>query len=148
MVTLGFFELAGASDLPYLSDAKATDSTAATQTALLNYASGFVGGAGVRQIDVHNRALCDSCHALELQCDSLYRRPEIQAACEQVAASQKTSLSSKQILQAWLASPQSAGVLGERCASACLPLEPTSNFFAGGYERPYSANKALLALQQ
>lgn len=142
MVTLGFFDLAGASDLPYHSDAKATESSTATQASLLSHASGFVGGAGVRQINLHNRALCDNCHRTELRCDALYKTPEIQAACDQLAASVSTGLSSGQVLQAWLASSPDAGAQGARCASACLPNGPTSNFYADGYERPYSGDEA------
>jgi hypothetical protein len=141
MVSRGFFDVAGRSDLPYLSDAKADDSSNAVQTALLGYASGFVGDAGVRQVSLHNRALCESCHNISLRCDSLYKVPEVQAACDQLAASLTTGVSSKQILQAWLASPQGSDLMGSHCASACLPLEPTANFYAGGYERPYSDNK-------
>ena len=147
MVTLGFFNLAGRSDLPYLSDAKVDDSSTAVQSSLFSFASGFVGNPGVRQVDVHNRSLCDLCHHTELRCDSLYKVPEIQAACDQLAASVTTGLSSKQILQAWLAAPPNSDMIGAHCASACLPLGPTANFFSGGYERPYSDNKAALTMQ-
>jgi len=147
MVSMGFFDLAGTSDLPYLSDAKALKSSTAVQTSLLSFASGFVGDAGVKQVDVANRALCENCHRTDLRCDALYNRPEIQAACDQLAASVATDLSSKQILQAWLSVPQNSDMIGSHCASACLPLEATANFYSGGYERPYSDNKAALTMQ-
>ena len=145
MVSLGFFDLAGSSDLPYLSDAKVTRSSTAVQTGLLSYASNYVGDAGVRQIDVHNRALCESCHDIEYRCETLLKTPVIRQACEDLAASVQTGLSSQQILQAWMASPQGSDMLGSHCASACLPLGPFANFYAGGYERPYSDTSSLPA---
>jgi len=140
MVSLGFFNVAGQNDLPYVSSDFNTSNE--VQSSLLSYAASLdPGTAGVRAASVWNLSLCDSCIALEAHPSaSLYNQPALQMESRRLSDSVATGLSTASLLQGWLASPQAAAH-GTSCWNACAPLPQTANFYAGGFERPYAPHE-------
>ena len=137
MVSLGFFNVAGQNDLPYVSSDLNTSNE--VQSSLLSYAASLdPGAAGVRAASVWNLPLCDSCIALEAHpTAALYNQPALQMESRRLSNSVSTGLSTATLVQGWLAGPQNAGSMGTSCWNACAPLPQTTNFYAGGFERPY-----------
>jgi len=136
MVTLGFFTVAGANNLPYASDD--LDGANQVQQSMLAYSSAFSDTAGVRKTGTPTTALCQSCMETQYACSTLYKEPGLRNKCERLAAGVDTSISSAEIVQAWLAAPDAGTPLLNSCASACAIIDQRTNFFAGGFDRPYS----------
>jgi len=140
MVSLGFFTVAGQNDLPFVS--ADLDTSTEVQTSLLSFAAALDpgAGAGVRSASPWNLPLCHSCLALEaFPSAALYNRPALQLASRQLADSVATGLSRATAVEGWLAGPRVLDAAGSSCWTACAPLPQTTNFYAGGFERPYAA---------
>ena len=137
MVSLGFFNVAGQNDLPFVSADR--DTSTEVQTSLLSFAATLgPGAAGVRSASPWNLPLCHSCLSLEaFPSAALYNQPALQVASRQLADSVATGLSTASLVEGWLAGPQGHD-LGSSCWNACAPLPQTTNFYAGGFERPYA----------
>jgi hypothetical protein len=137
MVSLGFFQVAGVSDLPYVSSD--VNASSEVQRSLMSFAaSSGVGEAGVRQASLWNLPLCQSCISVEdFPASPLYKRPEMQELAQKLVGSVTTAVSSSSTLQGWLAGAQGAAASGSSCWNACAPFPQTTNFYAGGFERPY-----------
>jgi hypothetical protein len=137
MVSLGFFQVAGANDLPFVSLDRTTSNE--VQSSLVSFAAAAgVGDVGVRQASLWNLPLCQSCIATEdFPASTLHKRPELQALAQRLNGSVATSVSSASVLQGWLAGPAGAAASGSSCWNACGPFPQTTNFYAGGFERPY-----------
>ena len=137
MVSLGFFQVAGANDLPYVSSD--VDASNDVQRSLVSFAaSSGVAEAGVRQASLWNLPLCQSCISMEdFPVSTLYKRPELQDLAQKLVGSVATSVSSASAVQGWLAGPRGVAASGSSCWSACAPFPQTTNFYAGGFERPY-----------
>jgi hypothetical protein len=137
MVSLGFFDVAGQNDLPFVSADLNTSSE--VQTSLLSFASALgPGAAGVRSASPWNLPLCHSCLSLEtFPSAALYNQAALQVASRQLADSVATGMSTASAVEGWLAGPQGRD-LGSSCWNACAPLPQTTNFYAGGFERPYA----------
>ena len=140
MVSLGFFNVAGQNDLPYVSSDFNTSNE--VQSSLLSYAASLdPGTAGVRAASVWNLPLCDSCIALEAHPSAaLYNQPALQMESRRLSASVATGLSPAGLVQGWLASPEGSAH-GTSCWKACAPFPQTTNFYAGGFERPYAPHE-------
>jgi len=137
MVSLGFWNVAGQNDLPFVAVA-GERSPQVVQSNLLSFAAGLAPTSGVRPTSVHNRTLCESCLQLhEFKCPMLYKQGEVREACEALATAAETGLSSERAVQAWLAAPHGTLAQDSACLTACADLSPYANFFAGGYDRPY-----------
>jgi len=138
MVSLGFFEVAGQNDLPFVAASQARASTA-VQSELLSFSQSIVPSAGIKPASVHNLALCGSCTDLfEYPCKSFYNQPQVAAACRDLSTASQVGLSTASLVQGWLAAPYGAETpRSGQCSSACANTSPYWNQFAGGYQRPY-----------
>jgi len=138
MVSLGFFNVAGQNDLPFVSSD--FDTSNEVQRSLLSFAASLNPvTAGVRSASVWNLPLCESCIALEAYPSAaLYNQPALQMASRRLSDGVATGLSSASLMQGWLAGPEGGAAMGTSCWTACAPLPQTSNFYAGGFERPYA----------
>lgn len=137
MVSLGFFQVAGENDLPYLSSDLNTANE--VQRSLLSFAATTgVGDVAVRQASLWNLPLCQSCVAIEdFPTQALYKRPELQALAQRLSSSVATSVSTAGVVEGWMTGPKTAAASGSSCWNACGPFPQTTNFYAGGFERPY-----------
>lgn len=144
MVSLGFFNVAGQNDLPFVSADLNTSNE--VQSSLLSFAAALgPGTAGVRSASPWNLPLCHSCLSLEaFPSAALYNQPALQAASRQLAGSVATGLSTASLVEGWLAGPQGHD-LGASCWNACAPIPQTTNFYAGGFERPYAPHEGRRA---
>lgn len=141
MVTLGFFNVAGQNDLPYVSTDFSTSDD--VQRSLLSYAASADPGAGVRPASAWNLALCDSCSVLDaFPSAALYNRPGLQVESRRLATGMAVGLSTASTIQGWRAGPDDA--LAQSCWSACADFPQTANFWGGGFNRPYAVHEPPL----
>lgn len=147
MVSLGFFDVAGQNDLPFLSTGLTTSGEVSRN--LLSYTSAVgMGDVALTKASLWNLPLCRSCISHEdFPASTLYKHPELQETARRLNASVATGVSSETTLQAWLSGPRIADS-GSSCWTACAPLPQTANFFAGGFERPYGPNYSAATLEQ
>ena len=144
MVTLGFFDFAGSSDLPFLLPGE--DQTQAMTSTKRREVSNLEALAEMNSLpqkgllyfaDHHNIDLCKSCIKLQgSKCESLFKQGSARDWCEKVARNSRVGLfSTGQKLEAWISGPKE--LLLSECSSACTRHSPTTNFFSTGYDRPY-----------
>ena len=138
MVTLGFFNVAGENDLPFISSD--VNGSTEVQRSLLSFAAASTPAtAGVRPASAWNLPLCDSCVSMELYpAAALSHQPRLQLEARRLQDGFATGLSTASLIQGWLGGPSGGGVDGTSCATACAPLPQTANFYAGGFDRPYA----------
>ena len=143
MVSLGFFNVAGQNDLPFISSD--FDTANEVQTSLLSYASSLnPSNAGIKAASVWNLALCDSCVRQEVYPSAaLYNKPLLQMKSRQLSSGFAAGVSTASLIQGWLAGPEGADIQGTSCITACAPVPQTTNFFAGGFERPYASHEMM-----
>ena len=136
MVSLGFFDVAGQNDLPFVSSG--LTSPGEVVSGLLSVSAlGGLGSIGVSKASLWNLPLCKSCMSHEdFPSATLYKRPDLQEVARRLDASVASGISSASTLQAWISGPPVRNS-GSSCWTACAPLPQTSNFYAGGFERPY-----------
>jgi|LauGreDrversion2_5_1035112.scaffolds.fasta_scaffold00855_3 hypothetical protein len=141
MVSLGFFNVSGQNDLPYVSSDHDTSNT--VQSSLLSYSASMEpSSAGVRGASVWNLDLCNSCMQTEVYPSAaLYNKPVLQMHSRRLASSVGSGLSTASHIQGWLSGPDGGSSLGTSCATACAPVSQTTNYYAGGFDRPYAPHE-------